>query len=406
MISSDGRSPGVALLIETDGPGGAERTLLHLAEGLRDRGYRVVPIGPAEGSGWLSGEFRQRGFDREGVQMGAKFDPRSLLDLVRIFRKRRVNIVHAHEFHFAVYGTAAARLAHIPAMITLHGGSYYDTLWYRRRALRIAALRSRKLVTVSSSLGAELERRLTLPPGMVEVIPNGVPVRRGDGARIRRELKMGERDPLLLVVGNLYPVKGHDVFIRALECLQRLHPELEWTAAIAGRGGEEAALRALAAQLGVEKRVHFLGFREDVPDLLAAASLLAIPSRREEHPLALLEAMFAGVPVVATRVGGIPEVVTHRSTGLLVPSGAPEAMASSIARLLAEPLLRSRIVRGARGVARERFTLDAMLDRYEAAYALRKEGGSSIPTPRMDPSARAAALFAAKPSPWRSRWSS
>ncbi len=362
--------------------------LIHLAEGLRERGYRVIPMGPKDGSGWLSASLRDRGFPHETFSIRRSIDPGAVRTLAESFREHQVNLVHSHEFQLAIYGSAAARMAGIPHIATLHGSRYYSERRHRRFALRWSALRSRALVAVSEAYAEALRRDLRLSADQVPVIPNGVPIPEGDEAPIRQELKLTEGEPLILAVGNLYPVKGHAVLLRALGHLQRARSDLTWRAAIAGRGQEESSLRRLADELGIGHRVHFLGLRDDVPDLLSAARLWVMPSLSEGLPLSLLEAMLAGVPIVASRVGGIPEAVGHDRSALLVPPDEPEALATALERMLRNPALRIRLASAARREALERFTVDAMIESYEQLYDLRSPRRTPHPQGRQVGSGR------------------
>lgn len=360
----------VALMLESDGPGGAETVLLDLARSLRERGHTICPVGPSDGCGWLPEELAKSGFTPRFFTHRTAVDLRCLGGLVRLFRAEKVDVVHSHEFTMAVYGAAAARILGLPHVITMHGGRRYAERQRNRTALRWAFRASRRAVAVSSASRHELLSTLGLSEGEVSVIRNGTPDREGDRAIVREELGMAEGEPLVLAVGNLYSVKGHAVLLRALG---RLPPELRrrpWRVAIAGRGEEEARLRAIAEEEGLEDRVHLLGFRPDVPDLLAAADLFVMPSFSEGLPLALVEAMFAARPVVASRVGGIPEVVTGEGDAILVPPGDADALSVAVGGILECPERGRALGRAAREIARADFTLERMAASYEEAYGL------------------------------------
>ncbi|HEX7090795.1 MAG TPA: glycosyltransferase family 4 protein [Longimicrobiales bacterium] len=371
----------VALLLESDGPGGAEMMVLQLAEELRRRGHSICFIGPANGCGWLGGEFRKAGFDTESFSLRRPLDLGCLRDLVRIFRQRSIEVAHCHEFTMAVYGTAAARVTRIGSVVTMHGGKHALGARRRRMALRWAFRHSGGVVAVSEASRAELLATLGEPRGGIHVVRNGirfVPGAHGDG--VRRELGATHDESVIVAVGNLYPVKGHLVLLKALAVLRELHPELKWRLAIAGTdgfggtaGGEGPALRRFAEEHGLSDRLHLLGFRTDVPDLLAAADIFAMPSLSEGLPMAMLEAMFAGKAIVASAVGGIPEVITHEEEGLLVPPGDPDGLATALARLLRDEALRRAIGNEARRRAEEAFSIEAMANEYERAYRVARE---------------------------------
>jgi glycosyltransferase involved in cell wall biosynthesis len=325
----------VALMLESDGPGGAETMLLVLAQELRALGLEVVPVGPRQGIGWLAEEFRRLGFEPETFHLRGALDPVGALTLARTLRRREVDVIHSHEFTMAVYGGLVARLLRRPHVITMHGGTYFAGAGRRRMALRWAMRHARCTVGVSSDTARRLESLLGLPDATVQVIPNGRRLARGSGSRVRGELGLSEGQPLVVCVGNLYPVKGHEFLVRALAELVGAGQDQGVVVAIAGRGDEGlAALGALATNLGLGDRVRLLGHRDDVADLLDAADVFAMPSLSEGLPLAILEAMAAGTPILASEVGGIPEAVRNEEEGLLVPPGDPEALARELARLL------------------------------------------------------------------------
>lgn len=355
-------------MLESDGPGGAERVLLSLAEELRRREHRVCPVGPAAGCGWLGERFRERGFEPEVFRLRRAVDWACVRGLLEVMRRRRVDVLHCHEFTMAVYGAAAGALLRRPVVITMHGGRGYEGRRRRRLALRWAVRRSAFTTAVSPPTREALEKSLRLAPGSVRVIPNGVRPERGEREPVRRELGLGEDELLVVAVGNLYRVKGHDVLLRALGWIATEHRTVPWRLAIAGRGSEEEELRSLSAELGIDDRVHLLGFRSDVPDLLAAADVFAMSSRSEGLPMALLEAMFAARPIVASAVGGIPEAVEDDRTGLLVPPDAPPELGRALVALMRDRSLAARLGRAARREASRRYGVEAMVDEYERLY--------------------------------------
>ncbi|MFN2564895.1 MAG: glycosyltransferase family 4 protein [Gemmatimonadaceae bacterium] len=359
----------IALLGETGGPGGAERIMLQLAVELRARGHEIIPIGPARRNPWLRAQFRERGFDTRTFTLRAPLDPLCLAEIGSLIRRARVDLVHTHEFFTSVYGGAAAWALRKPHVITMHGGRYYAGRRYRRAALRWSVRRSRGLVAVSAATATDLTRTLGLSASAVRVIHNGIRHEPGDATKLRGELGMAAGELLIVAVGNLYPVKGHAVLLRALAQLEQDAALPRWRLAIAGRGAAEAALREFVAAQGWEGRVHLLGFRDDVSDLLAAADVFALPSLSEGLPLALAEAMWGGKAIVASRTGGIPEVVTHGGEGFLAPPGDERALAACLRELLTQPDLRQRLGEAARRGATERLSVERMVDEYERLYA-------------------------------------
>jgi glycosyltransferase involved in cell wall biosynthesis len=343
--------------------------LLQLAEQLRGRGHHVVPIGPANHHPWLGAQFRAAGFEPETYTLRRPADPRCLAHIAGMLHRHRIDVVHSHDYFAAVYGAAAAWLLRKPHVITMHGTRYYLGRARRRLTLRWSARRSRALVGVSAATADELATSLRLPRSAVRVIYNGVSRPSGDAERIRRELRLAPSELLILALGSLFPVKGHLVLVEALSVLASQVGGARWRAAIAGIGDQEEALRTAIGEHGLTDRVHLLGFREDVGELLAAADVYAMPSLSEGSPLALMEAMFAGKAIVASRTGGIPELVTHDSDALLVPPGDVGALAAALETLLSDASLRDRLGGAAQRRAAVSFTLERMTDEYERLYA-------------------------------------
>ena len=366
----DGRSARVVLAIESSGPGGAEQVVLHLAQALRARGMDVIVA--TQRPAWLTERLAQVGLPVWIDPQRSGWDPAWLLRFARRLRRERVDLLHAHEFAMAAFGGAAARVAGVPALATLHGRHWISGRAARGRALGLLQRCGLGLAAVSTDLAGYLAAAAGVSRTSIAVVENGIvpPARLGTLERarvrdeVRRELGLDPESPLVVAVGNLYAVKDHATLLRALSELDGVH------LAIAGRGDERDALEGLAGELGIASRLHLLGLRDDVARWLAAADVFAHPSRSEELPLAVLEAMAAGGAVVATRVGGVPDAVVHEETGLLVEVGDAGAIAAAIASLLAAPERRRVLGEAARKRIEERFTVERMVERYLQLYRL------------------------------------
>ena len=290
-----------------------------------------------------------------------------IADFAIRLRRQKIDVLHTHEFAMNVFGGIASRLAWIPSVSTLHGKHWVADR--RRRAWAYRALRRAgvPIVAVSKDLASFLVAGLGIPERDLRVIHNGVATvsNRGsppDRATARRAVGIPEAGRLCVAVGNLYPVKDHATLIRAAGRI----PELR--IAIAGRGEEEARLLALARDLGIAERVHLLGLRDDIGQILESADLFAQPSLSEGLPLAVLEAMSLGLPVVASDVGGISEAVEHGRSGILVAPGRDEELARAIQQILDDDEARDALGRAARARVEAEFSMDSMTDRYEALY--------------------------------------
>lgn len=353
------------MLTETTGPGGLERMMLLLAQGLRERGHEVVPIIPSEPRDWLAERFHTMGFEVEGYRVGRGWRscPRALLHLLSILGRRRIEALHCHDFTASILGTAAATMMGIPSLLTLHGSTHYREKPLRRWLLRKAARRSSGVVAVSTDLARRLVADLSLRPGEVDVVANGTPRVMGERERGRSLLGVAPGDVAVLAVGRLIHLKGFDVLGRAGRLLRQSDPWIRLM--VAGEGEERPALEGMNGTRPGAGPLILLGMREDIPDLLAGADIFVMPSRTEGLPMALIEAMAAGLPVVASGVGGIPEVVEHGVHGLLVDPDDPVALAEALSILGGDPSLRARMGSAGRNRVRARFSGEAMVDRYE-----------------------------------------
>jgi len=356
----------IAHLIESDGPGGAERVVVGLATALQAAGSENVVFLPADGEGWLARELEGSGVAIEYFTIDRPVSPACARGLVRAFRRHRFDVAHSHEFSMAIYGAWASWRTGVPHVITMHGGRYYNGRLRRRLAMRAAIAASDHVVAVSDALADAIAEDLGVRRSKVEMLSNGVRHTEPAAVTLRQELRLTPDDRLIVAVGNLYPVKGHIHAIDALARLAGRHPSVHL--AISGRGELEGALLARARDHGLESRVHLLGLRSDVPAVLAAADLFVLPSLSEGLPLALLEAMFAGCPIVASDVGQVRVALANGTAGILVEPGNPAALAAGLDRLLSDPSEARRLGGIAALHAAGEYDLSRMVQRYAGVY--------------------------------------
>ena len=288
--------------------------------------------------------------------------------LVRLMRNESIDVLHSHKFGSNVWAALLAPLARVPVLVAHeHTWSYEGQPIRRFLDRELVARRSAAFVAVS----AEDRRRMIeverIPEESIVLVPNGIdPVPAGDGARARRELGVAADAPLVGAVAVLRPQKGLDVLVRAAAEAARELPALR--VAIAGEGPERGRLEALAAELGVEDRVALLGQRSDVPDLLEAFDVAVSSSWFEGSPLAMMEYMDAGLPMVATRVGGVPDLIEDGVHGVLVEPGDPSALAAGIVELVRDRGRAEEMGARARERRRTEFDLDGTVRRLERLY--------------------------------------
>jgi glycosyltransferase involved in cell wall biosynthesis len=361
----------IAMMLESDGPGGAEMMVFRLSEELRRRGHTIVPVGPANGIGWLGNLFRRAGVSPEVFRIRGPVDPACLQSLVRLLRDQQIDAVHSHEFTMAVYGAAASRLLGLPQVITMHGGLRVCKALRRRVALRWAMRNSAHTVMVSRATRRQFATDLGVDEQRFTVVPNGVPMHGGDASNVRAEFGVRPGDCVLLAVGTLEHHKGHRVLLEALARLASRGVGTPWKLIIAGgRGGDQhETLLQFVEEEGLDDRVHIVTNRNDIPDLLALTDIFVMPSLKEALPMALLEAMTAGKAIVASATSGIPEAIVDGRDGLLVTPGDIGSLSDALRSLLADPARRDKLGAAAAARARVEFTVQVMAERYETLYA-------------------------------------
>jgi glycosyltransferase involved in cell wall biosynthesis len=369
-MTRSGEGLRIAMMIETDGPGGAEMMVFRLSEELRRRGHTIVPVGPRNGTAWMGDMFRTAGFSPETFWLKRPIDPACVGRFMRLFRRHAIDVVHSHEFTMGVYGSAAARLLAIPHVLTMHGGFTATKALRRRIALRWAIRQSGSTVAVSKATRKEFAKDLGLRENVFTVVHNGVPSTSGDAERVRREFGCTDSDTVILAVGNLERNKNHRMLLEALVRLQRDGLAVPWKLIIAaGRGGgEHDYLLEYVRAHSLDDRVRIATGRNDVADLLALADIFVMPSLWEGLPMALLEAMVAGKAIIASATAGIPEAIVDGREGMLVPPGDLDALASGLRTLMADRRRRYELGVAALARAHREFTVQVMADHYLAIY--------------------------------------
>ena len=358
----------IGMMIETDGPGGAEVVLIQLSEELRRRGHEVIEVGPAEGKGWLSGRLAELDFERRTFSLRRAIDPFCAWRMTRMLSEEKVDVVHSHEFTMAVYGALACRLLNIPHVVTLHGGDGAFSAFRRRAALRWSQRNSQAFVGVSQHTSDFMAEKLGIDIKTIQTVHNGIFHHEGNRAKTRASLGLGSDDVLVLAVGNARPRKGQIHLLQALAALNQQGVGQSLHIAVAGDGPERERMHEFAKEHRLSDRVHLLGLRRDIDDLQSAADISAMPSYWEGLPLAVLEGMFGSSAIVASDVGGIGEAVRDGIEGILVPPGDVNGLAQALRYLLENPEERTAMGQAAQKRALEKFSVAAMADQYEALY--------------------------------------
>jgi len=376
---SDGSRLRVVELLATGTNGGAQESVVNTMIRLDASRHEARVISLSHGSTVM--RLERLGFPVEVID--EEDDARAAAQLADRLVALDAQVLHAHMHRAEVVGVAAAdlvaqRTGRRPFVVSTVHSSRFRSIEDREHLERITP-RIDRLVAVSDAIVAKLvaEGRDTAP---ISRVYNGVDLERFDeasgGVAVRRELGIPDDAPVVAVVGRLEPEKGHPTLIEAWPIIHHHLPSAHLL--VVGEGSERDRLEGLAhAHLrggSCCASVHFLGRREDVPQILGAANVVAMPSYREAQGLAILEALAANRPVVASNVGGIPEMIHDGENGLLVPSHDPTALAAAITRLLKDPSLAARLAAAGHDLVHERFCLDFMLRDLEAIYALAAGG--------------------------------
>ena len=354
-------SSSVLHVAKASGISGSENHLLLLLPQLRERVWDVrfalLHEGEA-GARELGGRLSAAGVPVDAIRLPFAADPRAFARLRMSWSSRRPAIVHTHLVHADFHGLTAARLAAVPVRVsTKHGFNPFRSSQVFARADRAVGALADEHVAISRGLARYLAREEGFAEDAFTVIHYGIE----PGPE---PAPYAGEAPRLLCVGRLIPIKGHDVLLRAVARARRVVREL--TLDIAGSGPLEAELRSQAAELGLDGAVRFLGQVSSVP--YTESAVVVVPSLGEGFGMVALEAMERGRPVLASDVGGLPEIVADGETGLVVPAGDADALAWAIAELAAN-LPRSAAL-GAAGRARALadFRQERCTERHEELY--------------------------------------
>ncbi len=360
----------ILFVVEGFADGGAEGKLCELI-GRLDR-ERFRPIVCSLGLGEARrGEFERLGVDIHLIPKRARFvDWKLVRQLTQLIRKERVDVVQTTLFYADVAGAWAAARAGVSRVISWETVSSPKWLrWDRRLAYRWTQRWRRLVIAVSERTGRHLVEERSVPESQVMVIPYGVDLERFDPSSsldLRAELALPDSSRLLVTVARLVEEKAHRVLLQAAPQILETEPEAHFV--FLGDGPLGPALIAQARAGGFEDHVHLLGFRTDVPQVLPNADIFVLPSFYEGLPNAVLEAMAAAVPVVATAVDGTPEAVVDGETGRLVPPGNAEALADRINELLGDESARHRFGTAGRRRVEADFDLARQVKRFEDLY--------------------------------------
>lgn len=381
--------------------GGTERQALNLGLSLARRGAEVE-FGCLRKSGRLLVEAEREGIHVSEYPLRSLYSSKTLTQMLRLrrhLRANRVDVLHAYNLYGNVFAVPAARAAGVPLVIAgvRDVGVYLDA---RRRRVQRWACRFADLILVNAEMIRTWLVSEGYAPDRIEVIRNGIDVSRfqaapSDAPSIRHQLGIGPEAPLISTIARLCPTKGFEDAIDAFARIHAARPDAHHLIAgeqLVSRAGRlspstiyREALEQRARSLGVGAHVHFLGYQDNVPAILREVTVAMQPSLTEGLSNSVLEAMAAGRPVVATPVGGTPEVVVDGQTGWLAPVGQPAALADIVLKVLSDEPARRRVGEAARQLVHERLSIPAMVLATERLYQDRLERKHRTGDARLDP---------------------
>jgi lipopolysaccharide/colanic/teichoic acid biosynthesis glycosyltransferase/glycosyltransferase involved in cell wall biosynthesis len=305
-------------------------------------------------------------------------DLKALIALYRLMRRERPHIVHTHAAKPGVLGRLAARLAGVPVVVhTFHGHilhGYYGPLmtWLLRRMERLLARGTDRIIAVSEQVKQDLVRYDVAPPEKISVIPLGFDLQpfldSGEhrGA-LYRELGLTNGARLVGIVGRIFPIKNHRLFLEAAARVAAEEHAARFV--VVGDGVLRPEMEAHARRLGIADRVTFTGWRRDLPHIYPDLDVLVVSSKNEGTPVSAIEAMASACPVVATRVGGLPDLIEDGETGHLVPAEDAPALAAAILRVLRDREGARRMAGVAREQVSQRFRAERLVADVEHLYS-------------------------------------
>lgn len=360
--------PVVCHVVHTLGMGGAEVLATRIARRLGDR-YQAV-FACLDDGGILADDLLRDEVPVTVLHRRGGLDFRCAKKLSTWLQRHNVSVVHAHQVTPLSYALLARlHRSHPRIVFTEHGRFYPDRTHWKRHLLQRCLLRKTdRIVAVGRSVAQALVQYERLPEMQIRVVHNGMPLgRKPASSRATTRARLGCSDTTFVVlqIARLDPIKDHCLALDSLRIVCDRFPDCQlW---LAGDGPERTAILERIDQLRLHTQVRLLGERNDVPDLLAASDAVLLTSRSEGIPLVLIEAMAAGVPVVATAVGGIPELITHGREGLLCDTRRPDALADLLLQLARSPALREELGRGGEERALD-FDESKMIEQYATLY--------------------------------------
>ncbi len=347
----------------SDGLGGQEKRVLAEATGLAERGHYVAIV--CRENARIKSKAKRLGIDVYTLPLRKSYDVVSIVKLVIFLKNKKFDIVNTHSGIDSWIGGIAARFAGVPLLVRTR----HLNIPLRRNLVNFIHYLPNMYITCGENMRNNLVTQCGFPENKVISIPTGVSldffvIRKNKEAKMKYGLDMNST--VVVNVGILRSVKGHEVTLKAVKTVVDSIPNAKFL--IIGDGPRKKELENIAHDLGISKHVVFTGFVENIPEIYSFSDVAILSSWSEGLPQSLLQAMATGIPVVATKVGGVPEVVNHEETGILLEPGDHEALAEGIIRILTNPDLSLQCTKRAKDLVIQKHSVKLMIDKIESIY--------------------------------------
>ena len=339
--------------------GGAETMLFDLASRLNPERFEVK-VATVVGDGPLVQNFREAGIEVSLFEKRGKIGLGLIWKLWRYLRREKPEIVHTHLFGGDTWGRIAAIFARVPVIVSTEHNTNLDEGWAKRKIKKFLSFFTKKIVAVSEAVREYSVSRDRIKAKKITVILNGIDILKFSAA----EKERFSNPPVIAVIGRLDEQKGHKYLFEALNLIKMI----QWVLWVVGDGSLKNNLELLAKDLNLRERIIFLGARRNVAEILGQIDIFVLPSLWEGLGLAVLEAAAAGKPIVASRVGGIPEIISDGETGILVEPKNVKSLADGLEHVLLGTAEAKEMGERVREVVREKFSVGQMVEKYEQLY--------------------------------------
>lgn len=355
-------------IIDTTGPGGAEKVICDIVKKLDRRKFISFLIIPDKG--WLYSQLKDKNVTIDIIDGKGAYNASYIIKLIRYVYRNKIDIIHAHLLGVSLYCSFVSLLTGTPLICTIHG---FVDLPKRKSKLKIWIISkiTKKIIFVSAHLRSYFNDIVSFDNKRTEIIHNGIDNKlylESGCDDLRWEYGFSKDDIIIGAVGNVTPSKGYDVLIKAASIICNSNPKVKFLIAGEKRGLLYENLKDMCMTLKLNSNILFVGYRTRIASFLKGLDIFILPSISEGFSLSTIEAMAAGLPILATRSGGPEEIIDDQVNGLLVDTNDPVALAEKISIIISNTSLRDKISNKAREIVQDKFSVDLMVAKYEDIY--------------------------------------